>query len=664
MLGSVLDIGVCDRRVRIAVIDGLPDTCSAPLAKAGLAVLDVMVPDGLAEPDPHGTEVCSLIFGASDLHAGLAAGCGGLVLPVFFKRADGVRTASQVQIAQAITVAVECGASIINISAGQLVTAPDIGQHLENALRLCEERRVLVVAAAGNDGCDCIHVPAAVRSVLAVGAMDDMGNPLPASNWGKPYRSNGILAPGVGLATTSIDGAPVRRSGTSFAAAVTSALAGRLLSLPYAAGYAVDALDIRDIILESCDRCDVSIEGDCAPVLAGRLNVQAAVRRLRDVAAQTSFTRQSAAVATREPAFATSEEGKSMETGMLMPAGLIPQPPIDLAQSAILPQQDFAVQPLSAGAEQSACGCGGKGKEDGDHARQSDCGCGCGGKGAKADGGTPATSAGCGTKGPPRLIYVIGSLWFDFGTEARYDAIVQRMGDPVAVNNPVLLFEFLKKNLEYAAGITFIVMQDQIPIYALHPAGPFALRAYEAILDALESCLKDTGVLQRVAIPGVIVGSTRLMNGMTLPVVYPDLRGMVKWDLPQLVASVKVAVGAEAMDDDYMFNFLARVYDELRNLGMTAAERALNFAATNAFQAATAFVDAIGRRLELYAIRVSKSQICRPDSDCWDIQLLMFDPENERRSSRVYRFTVDVSEILPVTIGTIRTYAAPLAALG
>jgi cyanobactin maturation PatA/PatG family protease len=345
---------------------------------------------------------------------------------------------------------------------------------------------------------------------------------------------------------------------------------------------------------------------------------------------------------------------------------MILQQSIDLAQSAILPQPDFGAPPVGAEAGQSACacGCGGKGKDDGEKMKQSDCGCGCGGKG-KVDGGpTPAAGAGCGAKEPPKLVYVIGSLWFDFGTEARYDAIVQRMGDPVAANNPVTLFAFLKENIEYATGITFIIMQDQIPIYALQPAGPFALRAYQAILDALESCLKVTGVLQRVAIPGVVVGSTRLMNGMALPVVYPDLRGMVKWDLPQLVSSVKAAVNAESLDDDYIFNFLVRVYDELRNFGITAGERALNFAATNAFQAASAFIDAAGRRLELYGIKVAKSQICRPDSDCWDIQLLMFDPENDRRAGRIYRFTVDVSEILPVTIGTIRTYAAPLAALG
>ena len=667
MLEEICGIGACDRRITIAVIDGLPDLCSAPLADANLAVVDAMVPEGLEEADPHGTEICSLIFGRSADHAGLASGCCGLALPVFFRRRDGGRSASQVAIAHAVTVAVERGASIINISAGQLVSSPEIGQHLENALRLCAERRVLVVAAAGNDGCDCIHVPAAVPSVLAVGAMDDLGRALPASNWGQSYRSNGLLAPGMALATTSVGGQPVRRSGTSFAAAVVSSLAARLLFVGLAKGYNLDAIDIRNIVLESCDKCDDATEENCAFALAGRLNVRAALRRLHEIGMRRSRNGESVAIAQREPVFTTSGEGKSMETGVLMPAGAIPQQPIDLAQSAILPQQDLGagLQVTEAGQSACACGCGGKGKDDREHLKQSDCGCGCGGKGTKAESGPPpAAVTGCGAKEPPKLVYVIGSLWFDFGSEARYDAIVQRMGDAVAANNPVQLFAFLRENIEYATGITFIVMQDQIPIYALQPAGPFALATYEAILDALESSLDDAGELQRVAIPGLIAGTTRLMNGMTLPVVYPDIRGMVKWGATQLVEDAKEAAGAEEMDSAPLFNFLVRVYDELRNLGITAAERALNSAATNAFLAANVFRDARRRRLELYSIRVHKSQICRPDSDCWDVQLMMFDPENTLRAGRVYRFTVDVSEILPVTIGTIRTYAAPIAALG
>jgi len=73
---------------------------------------------------------------------------------------------------------------------------------------------------------------------------------------------------------------------------------------------------------------------------------------------------------------------------------------------------------------------------------------------------------------------VLGALWFDFGSEARYDAIVQQMGGPQHANNPAELIAFLRANPHFNAGITFILMQDQVPVYAVQPAGPFAAQTY------------------------------------------------------------------------------------------------------------------------------------------------------------------------------------------
>jgi cyanobactin maturation PatA/PatG family protease len=184
------------------------------------------------------------------------------------------------------------------------------------------------------------------------------------------------------------------------------------------------------------------------------------------------------------------------------------------------------------------------------------------------------------------------------------------------------------------------------------------------MLDALESSLDDTrNREQRVSIPGLVAGSTRLLNGMTVPVVYPILRGMYKWQSRELIAAAKAAVGKDVASDDDICNFLNRVYYELRNFGVAPQERALNFAATNAYQTQVAFAESAGRNLALDSIQVVKSPICRPDSDCWDVQLQMFDPENERRASRVYRYTVDVSEMLPVTVGQVRSWAVRTGAL-
>ena len=90
---------------------------------------------------------------------------------------------------------------------------------------------------------------------------------------------------------------------------------------------------------------------------------------------------------------------------------------------------------------------------------------------------------------------------------------------------------------------------------------------------------------------------------------------------------------------------------------MTPQERALNFAATNAFQADEAFADARARDMELNTIGVEKSPICRPGADCWDIKLTFFDPNRKSEvAQRVTRYTVDVSDVVPVTVGQKRTW--------
>ena len=44
----------------------------------------------------------------------------------------------------------------------------------------------------GRRRCLCQHVPAALPTALAVGALDDAGQPMESSNWGEAYRENGI----------------------------------------------------------------------------------------------------------------------------------------------------------------------------------------------------------------------------------------------------------------------------------------------------------------------------------------------------------------------------------------------------------------------------------------------------------------------------------------
>jgi cyanobactin maturation PatA/PatG family protease len=621
-----------------------------------------MVPPNSRGADPHATGICSIIFGNSDAIRGLAPRCSGIVLPIFFSRQSENRMtpASQVDLARAIILALERNVSIINVSAGQKSSTVEAEEHLEQALHRCIERRVLLVAAAGNDGCPCLHVPAAVQSVLAVGAVDITGRPLELSNWGEPYRQNGLLAPGKDLPVAVPGGGVSAASGTSFATAVVSGVAALLLSFAQCGNIRLDALDVRQIVIDSALPCELEGEGACDRYLAGTLDASAALRMLRQIGTTTMHLPTSqpppppqsgliGGVGREVEALAEGDSGMPNSTAEQTdppamaawgssPSGFECQsnPEEEPEKAAFKPQSSLSMLPFSptapliaqsevlAGVSQLACACGA-------------------------------------VQPPYQIVYALGALWFDFGTESRHDALVQRLGDPVRADNPSELFRFLGEadNLHWASGLTFILMQDQTPLYAIQPAGPFALEIYREMLDALMSSLGSTGSEQRVAIPGYIGGATHLMNGMTVPVVYPDLRGMHKWRSEHLITATREAVvHADEVSDDEILNFLNRVYYELRNLGVAPQERAINFAATNAYQARHVFADSTARRYALDCIKVVKSPICRPDSDCWDVQLHMFDPENERRAGRIYRFTVDVSEVLPVTVGPIRQWAA------
>lgn len=64
----------------------------------------------------------------------------------------------------------------------------------------------------------------------------------------------------------------------------------------------------------------------------------------------------------------------------------------------------------------------------------------------------------------------------------------------------------------------------------------------------------------------------------------------------------------------------------------------------------------MSKGLRLDTIEVVESPYARFDADAWDVKLKFFDPENSRRARTVVRFTVDVSEVMPVTLGDLRVW--------
>ena len=81
------------------------------------------------------------------------------------------------------------------------------------------------------------------------------------------------------------------------------------------------------------------------------------------------------------------------------------------------------------------------------------------------------------------------------------------------------------------------------------------------------------------------------------------IRGIYGWKVNTLVDAALATVAEATRVEDMrrsLTSFLNRVYYDLRNLGQTWRDRALNFAATNAFQAASVFAEAIADGLVKY----------------------------------------------------------------
>jgi PatG C-terminal len=220
------------------------------------------------------------------------------------------------------------------------------------------------------------------------------------------------------------------------------------------------------------------------------------------------------------------------------------------------------------------------------------------------------------------------------------------------------------------------------PVYAIRPVGGFTAEVYQRLVQFLDGQTRapdDVDYVERVSVPGYLSGENiTLYSGQVLPVLVPTLRGMFGWNVNTLINVVLDTVkekqkkltpqqikdkGLPSPEEgvnkarDSLRNFLDRIYFDLRNLGQTPEERALNFASTNAFQAAIVFADSASKAMQLDCITTERSPFCRKDSECFDVKFKFFDPENDRRARLVSRFTVDVSDVYPVLVGPFRTWS-------
>jgi cyanobactin maturation PatA/PatG family protease len=301
----------------VALLDGPVDQTHPCLVSAKLTEVQTITARkaNQGSATQHGTHVASIIFGQHNGPVkGIAPHCRGLIVPIFKDGVDGsIAPCSQIDLARAITQAVQAGAQVINISGGEHSFSGTAHPLLTDAIQACNEQGVLIVAAAGNEGCECLHVPGALPAVLAVGAMDAQNQPLGFSNWGQAYRSQGILAPGENILGAVPDGGTSLQSGTSYATAIVSGVAALLLSLQRKLGQKPDPQTVRAALLGSAHACDSSTELDCRPFLVGRLNIAGAystiMKENRDMKADRQDTAGDLAMHDVQPVLSATQTG-------------------------------------------------------------------------------------------------------------------------------------------------------------------------------------------------------------------------------------------------------------------------------------------------------------------------------------------------------------------
>ena len=675
-----------DPAVRVAIIDGACRTDLGAFSGVDLRVLSVpsvSIDESDASSLEHGTQVAGILFAGHESNVrGISPGCTGLIIPVLGStQDDGVPGTSEYVLADAIRLALANGASIINISGGQFSVTGRPNYHLQDALDACAKADVLVVAATGNQGCDCLNVPASVEWALAVGAMNDDGNPLNISNWGDSYRKNGILAPGMNVPTIGPGGDQTLATGTSFATAVVSGVAALIKSIYRQRGKDIGGREIKELLLSTAIECPYGELDACTRFLKGAINVAGIAHVLNS--GEMNMTREEMVPVT-EDAQALAEHGL-VNGSQGSPHGPSPVPHAAAHGPAISSHQPSGGEIASDGVVVSGgCGCGGgNGKPCTCKSNDSSGGCGCGGGNGK-----PCTcksndsSGGCGCGGgdgkpctcknkqpePEKpaasrkadRVFTFGTLGFDYGTQTRRDSIAQAMwameGKPVNPDDPAVLVKYLEKNPWESVSIHWVLSIDDAPVYTIVPGMGFAHEVTKVLVDCLKNQVE--GKADRLSVSGTIIGQSRLMSGLELPTIIPQLRGVFQWNVEEMV---QAATGGEAKGEaadgheEWLYQFLERVYYDYRNVGMSAEDRALNWAATNIYAVSQILRDPKVQGMELDEIEVKPSTIARPDSECCDVLLTFFRPEFQTTSPRrVYRVTVDVSDVVPVTVGNVR----------
>jgi subtilisin family serine protease len=174
----------------------------------------------------HGTMVAGVAAATGNNNRGIAGiNWTAKILPI--QALDDDSYGDTYTVGRSIRYAADQGADVISLSLGSDV--PDT--YVRNAVQYAISKGSIVIAASGNDGCDCISYPANYPEVLAVGATDQSGQRASFSSYGSNLD---IVAPGTNITTPAwsntyqTNGYISGAAGTSFATPLVAGLVANL----------------------------------------------------------------------------------------------------------------------------------------------------------------------------------------------------------------------------------------------------------------------------------------------------------------------------------------------------------------------------------------------------------------------------------------------------
>lgn len=223
----------------------------------------------------HGSYVTAVAAGNTNNGVGIAGvNWNTTILPIQAIDDDGY--GNSISVARAVNYAVAQGADVISMSLGGAFPDSYLRLSLQNAIA----QGVVIAAASGNDGCDCISYPANYPEIIAVGALDYGLNRANFSSYGENLD---ITAPGVGMYTatwSTTNGVNAYASGIAGTSLATPLVGGALATLKSQQPSATP-LQLTAALLESTDQSVLGpIDSHSKTYGFGRLDIGAASKRL------------------------------------------------------------------------------------------------------------------------------------------------------------------------------------------------------------------------------------------------------------------------------------------------------------------------------------------------------------------------------------------------